>query len=554
MKFFIIALLFFTITIRSQHLKVSRLNSHVQSYGEIIEEKLTANNFHITYSNSGSTAYLPSDLSYPCYWTAPSGIDWWLVLYSGLFIGAKVNDSIRISGVAPFGSKWQPGKLFSEGQYDTSDSNCKIWKIKRSLDLVDNLKEKNELISNYYNWPTQLGALWNDINNDSYFSKNIDEPLLLGEETLFNIMNDDVDTSLSAVNLSKSSGLEITQTIFTYNNNYLDDVVFYRYQIINKGNHQLNNAYISMYAFVEIGNLLDDILGCDSTLNLSFGYNAYARDFNHDGDFNTEDTPPAVGHILLQGPLVPAAETETGILNGKKRSGYKNLDMTAFSPIDEDSPPFGVPFYRDERSLHYTYNLQKGLYYDGRSYFDPVTNKATTFPLNGDPESESGWLQSMGYGVGEQSYILSSGPFNFAPGDTQEVFYALIADQGVSNLNSVTKLKQLARNVTNFFNDSLANKKINYNPTTPEDFEMLQNYPNPFNNVTNIIFRIPHEAKVKLEIFNSIGQKLLTLVDRYLVIGNYSIPLYANNFSSGIYYYRILSNEFSSIKKMIVIK
>jgi hypothetical protein len=95
--------------------------------------------------------------------------------------------------------------------------------------------------------------------------------------------------------------------------------------------------------------------------------------------------------------------------------------------------------------------------------------------------------------------------------------------------------------------------------TLPYRFELSQNYPNPFNPVTQISFSLPKAAKVKLEIYNLLGQKVVTLFDGELQAGNRQIPWDGKNYkgelvSSGIYFYRLQAGDFVDAKKMILVK
>jgi hypothetical protein len=89
---------------------------------------------------------------------------------------------------------------------------------------------------------------------------------------------------------------------------------------------------------------------------------------------------------------------------------------------------------------------------------------------------------------------------------------------------------------------------------TPIQFLLEQNYPNPFNPSTTIEYSIPESGNVKLQVYNSLGEELVTLVNDYKEAGNYKINFNASDLSSGIYYYRLASNSFNEIKKMILLK
>ena len=87
------------------------------------------------------------------------------------------------------------------------------------------------------------------------------------------------------------------------------------------------------------------------------------------------------------------------------------------------------------------------------------------------------------------------------------------------------------------------------------DFNLFQNYPNPFNPVTFIGWKLPVNSHVELNIFNTLGQKVATLVDEFRVTGTYNIKWDASKFSSGIYYYRLSTDTgYSQTRKMMLIK
>ncbi|MCW8961152.1 MAG: T9SS type A sorting domain-containing protein, partial [Ignavibacteriaceae bacterium] len=67
-------------------------------------------------------------------------------------------------------------------------------------------------------------------------------------------------------------------------------------------------------------------------------------------------------------------------------------------------------------------------------------------------------------------------------------------------------------------------------------------------------YSIPESGNVKLEVYNSLGEEVSVLVDEYKEAGNYKINFNAGELSSGIYYYKLTTNNYSSIKKMILLK
>lgn len=88
----------------------------------------------------------------------------------------------------------------------------------------------------------------------------------------------------------------------------------------------------------------------------------------------------------------------------------------------------------------------------------------------------------------------------------------------------------------------------------PSDFTLAQNYPNPFNPSTSISYSIPSNGMVVLEVRNSLGQLVATLVNEHQNAGNYSASFNATALSSGIYFYTLETVNFSITKKMLLIK
>ncbi|MEX0722362.1 MAG: T9SS type A sorting domain-containing protein [Gracilimonas sp.] len=84
--------------------------------------------------------------------------------------------------------------------------------------------------------------------------------------------------------------------------------------------------------------------------------------------------------------------------------------------------------------------------------------------------------------------------------------------------------------------------------------ELNQNYPNPFNATTNIPYTIPQDSYVRLEIYDILGQKIQTLVDENQQRGKYVARLNANEFSSGVYLYRILVQGTAETGKLMLVK
>ena len=91
-------------------------------------------------------------------------------------------------------------------------------------------------------------------------------------------------------------------------------------------------------------------------------------------------------------------------------------------------------------------------------------------------------------------------------------------------------------------------------PDVPAEYAVSQNYPNPFNPSTQIEFALPRESRVTLEVFNLLGQRVATLVDEVRGVGYHTVSFNASSLPSGLYLYRMVADQTSFIRKMMLVK
>jgi len=96
---------------------------------------------------------------------------------------------------------------------------------------------------------------------------------------------------------------------------------------------------------------------------------------------------------------------------------------------------------------------------------------------------------------------------------------------------------------------------INIDPgDIPENFSLAQNFPNPFNPSTTIKFAMPKDGNVSLKVYDVLGNEVKTLVEGFQKAGTYSIYFSGMEISSGVYYYRLTTDSFTDVKKMVLVK
>ena len=88
----------------------------------------------------------------------------------------------------------------------------------------------------------------------------------------------------------------------------------------------------------------------------------------------------------------------------------------------------------------------------------------------------------------------------------------------------------------------------------PESVQLHQNYPNPFNPKTIIRFNLTDASKIKLEIFNTKGEMIDVIYNDYLSAGDHQFEWNADTYSSGVYFYRLITDTKILAKKMILLK
>jgi len=88
----------------------------------------------------------------------------------------------------------------------------------------------------------------------------------------------------------------------------------------------------------------------------------------------------------------------------------------------------------------------------------------------------------------------------------------------------------------------------------PTEYALVQNYPNPFNPSTKIKYSVPQNGLVSIIVYDLTGQQVATLLNEIKTPGNYEIDFNAVGLSSGVYFYRMTSGDFTQVKKMSILK
>jgi hypothetical protein len=423
-----------------------------------------------------------------------------------------------------------------------------------------------------------------DKNNNGKWDLNEDRPNLLGHEMIWFVLNDGVRQELRRFNDVPPQGIEIHQSAFIYKtSNVLNNIVFIRYKIINKGteNDFMDSVYFGIWADPDIGEVFDDLVGCDTLINAGFTYND-----GTDNDWGLN--PPAFMINILQGPPayipgisfidqnnnnifdeedIPLTEAilNNGYLSIDTLPGAKNLPMTSFVNYPNTYLPI------DPGATRFTLmNWLKGLDTRGKLldpctlFFGSVLGNIDCKDVNpiywysGDPVEKIGWINNL---PSDQRMMLNTGPFVLEKDKPIDIIIAYIVGQGEDALSSITEARNIQKYAAavyenNFYIDIPS--EFEEEEITPKDFILYQNYPNPFNPGTKINYDISKKGFVSLRVYNLIGELITELVNEEKEPGKYSVnfnPVQIGiEIPSGMYIVRLKAGIPVRTIKMIYLK
>ncbi len=342
-----------------------------------------------------------------------------LAYTSGLILGAEVDDSIRVM-VNQFASDALPGMIDANGQpLGKDDPAFRIYKINRGDTDADN--------PDYRDWPARQGA---PVNADG-------TPSIIGDQMLYCTFTDAYPLPIGHT-LGRTAPLGAGIHMKTFGLETLDDIVFIEWDIINKSDNYWRNACIGFFADCELVDPQNDQVGSDSLLSLVYAYNgAYSDIESHIGEEHR-----AMGYALLQAARVPSPG-DTVWFKQSTRVGFRPCRIFS-SPVYKHGPREWQEFVPNSVTgvelATAAYRRLQGLDYDGNPLINPVTGKQSRWAFSGDPYTQSGWLEQTL--PQDRRFMLSCGPFDAAPGDTQTVAIAAITATGDHRFEEIVRLKE----------------------------------------------------------------------------------------------------------------
>lgn len=390
----------------------------------------------------------------------------------GFFLSGKTNGVPWANAVAS-ASRVQDYETGTY-QYGTLDPRNRIYVVEQkngdfSQDWID-WKDAVALGAHFYDGDGDGQYNPVDLNGNGKWDPTEDRPDLIGDVTAWFVIKDSKSPALRRWNDVDPQGIEIRNSVFAFaSKGITGNMIFVRYSILNTGlvADTLDDVYFGVWADPDLGNAndayLDDLVGCDTTLNAGYVYND-----GDDQEWGT--TPPCFLIDFFQGPIAYiAGETyidvdgngryEDGIdtpldtaynVQGKVRGiavfpGAKNEGLSSFVHYMQSHPIVGDPNTQFEAR-----NYMLGLDKNGNQ-LDPCTwaystvvgvncqDVDTRFWYSGDPVTGIGWINNY---PTDQRQMSNTGPFKLVKGEPVEIVAAYVVGRGSNALNSITVAKQ----------------------------------------------------------------------------------------------------------------
>ncbi len=252
---------------------------------------------------------------------------------------------------------------------------------------------------------------------------------LFGDATLWWVFNDkgDVHTETGG----QSIGLEIRAQAFGFKtNDDINNMTFYNYEVVNRSTFALNKTYFTVWTDADLGNYVDDYVGCDIKKGLGFIYNSDGDDQDLSGALGYGEFPAALGCDFFKGPLADVGDGVDNDFDGTTDELGETIGMAKFLYYNNNIGSFPVQTTNPALASHF-YNYMTGFWKDGSPFTEGGNAYGGSTPVNyvypGELyPNDIGWTEtSAGNLAGDRRFLQSAGPFSLLPGAVNNVTFGL---------------------------------------------------------------------------------------------------------------------------------
>lgn len=502
----------------------------IQSNAQTAFTYLDANNVNGTISNGAVFFNSPASSTASYEYPATSGNH---LIYANAFwfSGKDANGQIKIAAQKYDQAKdLFPGPLTTDGvasisapvvmQYD------QIWtvsKVEVDNHIANYMSGSYVMPNSISTWPAHgdvslnqdyyLAPFVDYNNNGTYDPINGDYPLIRGDEANYMILNDKASAHLESG--GEPIGIECHFMFYQYSTaDALDNTTFINVKLINRGTQTLYDFSVGSFLDADLGDSNDDYMGCDSSLNLLYAYNATNSDINYGAN------PPAVGIVSLNHELGTA-----GV--------FSNVAGAASVP--------SLPIeYQNNMTGYFNDGSPRTL--GGSGYGGAIPNK---FQFHGNPNNAGEWSEYDEMNVpGERRMFFSTETITLVPNAEICYDFAVVVGDGGTHLGNVNNLMDATSFVQNFFDnqDFICENFEAGMSTETYDIMKVKVYPQPASDG----FKVDLNTNFDYEIFSIEGK---------LVVAEKSVSsnsIIGADLNAGAYLLKILTFDNSYIQKIII--
>jgi hypothetical protein len=481
------------------------------------------------------------------------------IFAAGIWVGGLVDGELRVAGAMYSDFEFWPGPIDPATTRPVNPGDCsaydRIWRVSRGD--IERFLRTGEATQDLAEWPYQLGApvFDGDGDPDNYDLAAGDQPALSGDQMLWWVMNDAGNTHHRT--RTSPIGLEVQASAFAVADGptALRQATFYRYRLTNRGTSRLENAYLSFFADVDLGDATDDLIGSDTLRHFGFVYNSDNQD-GSGGPPSYGTAPPAFGTQVLQGPVtLPNGRDDDR--DGDVDEEGERAGMTAFMTYcDGCGPPTNAPANGMQM-----YQIMQGRWSDGtpvtRGGFgvNPGSSAVTTYMFPGNAVLGLFWSErcpssptSCGtpHAGRDQRFDLSTGPFELEAGGSDEILLGMIFGQGADNFDSINALRTAATVARNAYEAGYLDPRpvpgFAGPPATPGAVQVRRPAPNPFGERATIGVSLPSAATLRIALMDVLGREVAVLADGPREAGRHDVTVDGALLPAGVYVARFWVN------------
>ena len=474
-----------------------------------ISQRVDINELSMSLTNFGAYAYDLSGLLGGLEFPRGSGKTG--MFAGGLWLGAMVGGQPRVT-VAEYDQEYRPGSArFGTPESPSLDAN-RVYRLNR---VYGDPVGRDNALTEYENGALSRGAPLVSVLPDG----SLDIP---GDVMFWSVCNDFLASAhVNEAGSTSPLGMEVKQTTWAYDRpGPFGRSLFMRFTIINRGTLTLADMHVGFWADPDLGDFVDDLVGCDSLRGLGYCYNGSPADAIYGS------APPAVGMDLLQGPY----RADLGA----------RLGLTAFAAYKNGTDPLSAS--ESFQSMH-------GRDLLGNPILDPNANP-TRFKFAGDPVAGTGWIDTA---PADKRMLLSTGPITMAPGDIQELVVVLFVAQGTDRLDSVSQLEADDQLIQTAF-DTNTLGRLEVPGSSGAQLALQCTWPTPSRGGLSVAFSLPATGETSLDLLDVSGRRVAGRNLGRLAPGPHveSLARETDSLPAGMYFLRLTLAGASVVGRLVL--